>query len=397
MTKGLYKSIILITLQLLILQTNEKSECQIILDTTDGQEKGHCGSAYNRSTCQDGYCSYLGSCINFIDGSLNSKLYSSDHLPEECKRKGNAALTIILIVVIMIWVMPYQYQAVSIPFCTTGKIRERYKDFSCFCFYSLWLFPCTLIFLEFMRRNNTKKNRVVPIDAEQNNFNVAIQGNSDQVPQNQSARRSQYNSSSRVRSNRFHNGSRQNAENSEDVEEYSSYEEISIAQNNSMEQAFIQAIPANKPTKEEQKYKKKHKRKKIGMEHNNLTEFLSSSALNLQPVFPTTDMQRASLEPIGGIPMSEAYKVKTVYKPNKIQKAVAKKMIRKGDKSIGTSRIQKSNITHKKDAFKASKISKVPSLKNIDKSEDTIKTNLHPTNPNLKESKSVSDSSSDSA
>ena len=114
-----------------------------------------------------------------------------------------------------------------------------------------------------------KKNRVVPINEAinvsiQNNLsqNNLAQNNQGNPQRNQPAQRSHrsnrhHTNSGRINSNEHHTNSRHHAEQSVSYEEYSSLEDVEDPVNNSTDQALINAIPANKPTAEQMKAKKK--------------------------------------------------------------------------------------------------------------------------------------------
>ena len=123
----------------------------------------------------------------------------------------------------------------------------------------LWLFPCSLLLSEFMRKEKNQKNRVVPINEQSN---VSIQNNQGNPQRNHPAQRSHrsnrhQSNSGRINSNEHHTNSRHHAEQSVSYEEYSSLEDGKDPVNDSTDQALINAIPANKPTAEQMLYKKK--------------------------------------------------------------------------------------------------------------------------------------------
>ena len=135
------KILIIISIAFLLIQPLFTAECLIRLDSDETEKAGQCGSYFNFTTCSEGYCNIFGKCMYDKDGSKNSKYYSEDNLPNECRRKSNWLLVIIVLVVCLFFIMPYTYLSINLCFCSHGKIRHRFKDKSTCCFVSLWFFP----------------------------------------------------------------------------------------------------------------------------------------------------------------------------------------------------------------------------------------------------------------
>jgi hypothetical protein len=170
------KPVQLILAMLILSQCRVKGvECQVLLDKSPGQKPGFCGAEANRTSCQEGWCDAEGMCVKYSDFSKNSKKYSSEQLPSECKVKTDIVIVIVVVLVSVFWFMPYGYLLINVFLCSgQGKIRERFKEIGTCCWVMLWAFPMVLLIMDSIRREKEMIKKVHPLDPGREGLNDAI-------------------------------------------------------------------------------------------------------------------------------------------------------------------------------------------------------------------------------
>ena len=172
----MHRPIHLILLVLMLAQAQVLgAECQVLLDTSPGQKYGFCGPTANLTSCQEGWCDYDGMCVRYSDFSKNSKKYSSDQLPPECKAKTDIVIVIIVVLFSVFWFMPYGYLLINVFLCANqGRIRDRFKEFGPCCWGCLWLVPAVLLVMDSIRREKLMIKKVHPGGEGREGLNDAI-------------------------------------------------------------------------------------------------------------------------------------------------------------------------------------------------------------------------------